>query len=106
MRPGIEPATSWFLVGFISAAPQWELHNVYFSKGSLAVLRRMDGVGSEEPKEKQECQLIAYLCLHSNQYFLLFLTVLEVDKAVRWLLQACLRQFSQMAAKTGLLQKL
>ena len=25
MRPGIEPPTSWFLVGFISAAPQWEL---------------------------------------------------------------------------------
>ena len=24
-RPGIKPATSWFLVGFISAAPQWEL---------------------------------------------------------------------------------
>ena len=23
--PGIEPATSWFLVRFISAAPQWEL---------------------------------------------------------------------------------
>ena len=25
VRPGIEPATSWFLVGFISAAPRWEL---------------------------------------------------------------------------------
>ena len=25
-RPGIEPETSWFLVGFISAAPRWELH--------------------------------------------------------------------------------
>ena len=24
-RPGFEPATSWILVGFISAAPQWEL---------------------------------------------------------------------------------
>ena len=24
-RPGIEPATSWFLVGFISAVPWWEL---------------------------------------------------------------------------------
>ena len=24
-RPGIEPVTSWFLVGFISAAPPWEL---------------------------------------------------------------------------------
>ena len=23
-RPGMEPATSWFLVGFISTAPQWE----------------------------------------------------------------------------------
>ena len=26
-RPGIEPATSWFLVGFVSAAPRWELPN-------------------------------------------------------------------------------
>ena len=25
VRPGIEPATSWFLVRFISAAPRWEL---------------------------------------------------------------------------------
>ena len=25
MGQGIEPATSWFLVGFVSAAPQWEL---------------------------------------------------------------------------------
>ena len=25
MRPEIEPASSWLLVGFISAAPQWEL---------------------------------------------------------------------------------
>ena len=24
-RPEIEPAASWFLVGFIAAAPQWEL---------------------------------------------------------------------------------
>ena len=24
-RPGIEPATSWFLVGFVSPEPQWEL---------------------------------------------------------------------------------
>ena len=25
VRPGIEPATSWFLVGFISVVQQWEL---------------------------------------------------------------------------------
>ena len=25
VRPGIEPATSWFAVRFVSAAPQWEL---------------------------------------------------------------------------------
>ena len=24
-RPGIEPTTSWFLVGFVPAVPQWEL---------------------------------------------------------------------------------
>ena len=26
----MEPTTSWFLVGFISAAPQWELLKVNF----------------------------------------------------------------------------
>ena len=25
MRPGIEPASSWILVGLITAGPQWEL---------------------------------------------------------------------------------
>ena len=25
VRPGIEPATSWFLVGFVSTVPRWEL---------------------------------------------------------------------------------
>ena len=28
--PLSEPATSWFLVGFVSGVPQWELHNSYF----------------------------------------------------------------------------
>ena len=30
-RPGIEPATSWFLVRFISAAPRWEV--LFFEGG-------------------------------------------------------------------------
>ena len=30
VRPGIELAFSWILVGFISAAPQWELLNISF----------------------------------------------------------------------------
>ena len=30
-RPGIEPATSWFLVGLVSAAPRQELHPLTFS---------------------------------------------------------------------------
>ena len=29
-RPGIEPATSWFLAGFISTVPREELHNYRF----------------------------------------------------------------------------
>ena len=33
MRPGIEPATSWFLVGFISIAPQPELCSFSFMPG-------------------------------------------------------------------------
>ena len=31
-RPGIEPTTPWFLVGFISAAPRQELHFFSFAK--------------------------------------------------------------------------
>ena len=30
-RPGIEPEISWFLVGFVSAVPQWELLRSYFN---------------------------------------------------------------------------
>ena len=35
VRPGIEPATSWFLVGFVSTMPPRELHNwqSFFLKG-------------------------------------------------------------------------
>ena len=29
-RSGIEPETSWFLVGFVSAVPQWELPTFLF----------------------------------------------------------------------------
>ena len=29
-RPGIEPSTPWFLVGFVSTVPQWELHTISF----------------------------------------------------------------------------
>ena len=28
MRPGIEPATSWMLVSFVSNEPRWELQNI------------------------------------------------------------------------------
>ena len=36
-RPGIKPATSWFLVGFVSAEPRWELH-VFCFKWDLQCL--------------------------------------------------------------------
>ena len=32
-RPGIEPASSWLLVGFITAEPQWKLLRCYFISG-------------------------------------------------------------------------
>ena len=32
-RPGIEPASSWILVGFVSTAPQWELPGVFLVGG-------------------------------------------------------------------------
>ena len=30
VRPGIKPAPSWILVGFVSSAPQWELPCLFF----------------------------------------------------------------------------
>ena len=35
LRPGIEPTNSWFTVGFVSAAPQWELQDQKFLKKPL-----------------------------------------------------------------------
>ena len=39
MRPGIEPATSWFLVGFISSAPRWELWKRIHFKDWIGLIR-------------------------------------------------------------------
>ena len=39
MRPGIQPATSWFLVGFVSAVPGWELLNFTLTLLLLSVLQ-------------------------------------------------------------------
>ena len=41
-RPGIKPATSWFLVEFVSTAPRWELHFGGFFRWKLLCLERMD----------------------------------------------------------------
>ena len=38
MRQGIEPTSSWIQVGFVSAAPQWELPNVICFKWLNAFL--------------------------------------------------------------------
>ena len=35
VRPGIKPATSWFLVGFVSAAPRQELLSICISNKML-----------------------------------------------------------------------
>ena len=49
-RPGIEPATSWLLVGFVSAAPRWEfsriisLESARFCIVNIGVLRVLDRV--------------------------------------------------------------
>ena len=42
--PGIKPSTSWFLIGFVSAVPRWELQ---FLKWHMEVPRL--GVESELP---------------------------------------------------------
>ena len=35
MRPGIEPAPSWILVGFFSAVPQWELPGLFLLESKI-----------------------------------------------------------------------
>ena len=37
VRPGIEPGSSWILVRFVSAAPQWELQICSISRLFLAI---------------------------------------------------------------------
>ena len=34
-RPGIEPTTSWFLVGFVSAVPRWKLPQNFYLEWKL-----------------------------------------------------------------------
>ena len=41
VRPGIEPETSWFLAGFVSTSPQWELLHLQL------LLEAGDAVGTE-----------------------------------------------------------
>ena len=37
VRPGVEPASSWIPVRFVSTAPQWELSKSYFKTNFLSV---------------------------------------------------------------------
>ena len=39
VEPGIEPASSWILVGFLTAVPQWELPKLSLLLKSFACLR-------------------------------------------------------------------
>ena len=46
-RPGIEPVTSWFLVGFVSTAPWRELpHERYFKLGTVRSLNKSINIRS------------------------------------------------------------
>ena len=43
VKPGLEPTSSWKLVGFVSTEPQWELHTtMYLSKKNKNVLQQKD----------------------------------------------------------------
>ena len=39
-KPGIEPASSWFLVGFVVAVPWWKLHGELFLNLVCYLLRK------------------------------------------------------------------
>ena len=56
-RPGVKPASSWLLVGFVSTTPQWELPFFFFSCFLGPHLQHM-----EVPRlgVKSELQLLAY----------------------------------------------
>ena len=42
MRPGIEPPTSHFLVGFVSAAPRWELLCIFLCIHYTSVFKKWE----------------------------------------------------------------
>ena len=41
-RPGIEPATSWFLVRFVSSVPQWQLQEIVLKDYSAVLQEHID----------------------------------------------------------------
>ena len=55
VRPGIEPATSWFPVGFVSAVPRQELPLLFLFLGPHLWHMEVPGLGV-----KSELQLLAY----------------------------------------------
>ena len=63
VRPGIEPTTSWFLVGFMSTAPRWELL-LFFLFGCTSGMWKVPGQGlnlshSSDPQTLwSQCQIL------------------------------------------------
>ena len=64
VRPGIEPAFSWILVGFITSEPQWEFSMPTLFPGGLASCATRMGLGSSNYKPTS-CQF----CLSRKEFF-------------------------------------
>ena len=61
-RPGVEPESSWILVGFISAEPQWELLGILFFYGLWVM--------SHTEKSSLSCLLLKFLCFSLSFVFI------------------------------------
>ena len=64
-RPGIEPATTWFLVGLVSEAPQWELLTLLFfvSEGLAQDHTESQALGKTELKAGRGAVCLAVFLL-------------------------------------------
>ena len=75
-RPGIEPATSWFLVGFFSAEPWWELPALKLFQSGFSHFEILWPLHPELPSRNSLLHCPAF-CLHITHYYQEFSSFLK-----------------------------
>ena len=77
VRPGIEPTTSWFLVRFVSTAPQWELPKQIFK----FVWKHKKSLNSQSNHEGKIMELEEWIILPN---FRLYYKVIVIKTVWYW----------------------